>query len=274
MGMLLFNKSGTFIPSNYGLSVGDVIYVVCVGGGGGGCCLGWGASQSGGSGGASSFGSILTAKGGSGGVAAMEVNGAVQGTVGQSRGGKCYVGPREGMFGGGGGAGGWYPGMLHSFSSGYDGSTTAPPDPSLSVPGSGGRGGCATNTSALAGTLEGGGASGEPINNMTGGNAQRGSYGGVGGEGGCGGGYNDNYGASGGGGAGFGAGGGCGSNDMNPRNSGYAGNSGECAFTSYVLQNTNSIAVTVGAGGTGGNKSSSTKNCGGNGAPGCVAIWW
>ena len=36
MGMVLFNKSGTFNPSDYGLSVGDQIQIVCVGGGGGG----------------------------------------------------------------------------------------------------------------------------------------------------------------------------------------------------------------------------------------------
>lgn len=32
MGMLLFDKSGTFVPSDYGLSVGDVLHIVAIGG--------------------------------------------------------------------------------------------------------------------------------------------------------------------------------------------------------------------------------------------------
>lgn len=33
MGYALFTQSGTFNPSNYGLIVGDLLQVVCVGGG-------------------------------------------------------------------------------------------------------------------------------------------------------------------------------------------------------------------------------------------------
>lgn len=33
MGYVLYTASGTFNPSDYGLSVGDPIQVVCVGGG-------------------------------------------------------------------------------------------------------------------------------------------------------------------------------------------------------------------------------------------------
>lgn len=32
MGMLLFDKSGTFVPSDYGLSVGDMLHIVTIGG--------------------------------------------------------------------------------------------------------------------------------------------------------------------------------------------------------------------------------------------------
>lgn len=54
MGMLLFDKSGTFVPSDYGLSVGDMLHIVAIGGGGS-------AKEAGG---ATSFGSLLTVAGG------------------------------------------------------------------------------------------------------------------------------------------------------------------------------------------------------------------
>ena len=54
MGMLLFDKSGTFVPSDYGLSVGDVLHIVAIGGGG----------SVGAAGGATSFGNLLTVAGG------------------------------------------------------------------------------------------------------------------------------------------------------------------------------------------------------------------
>ena len=54
MGMLLFDKSGTFVPSDYGLYVGDMIHVVAIGGGG----------SAGAAGGATSFGNLLTVAGG------------------------------------------------------------------------------------------------------------------------------------------------------------------------------------------------------------------
>lgn len=54
MGMLLFDKSGTFVPSTYGLTVGDMLHIVAVGGGG----------SAGAAGGATSFGNLLTVAGG------------------------------------------------------------------------------------------------------------------------------------------------------------------------------------------------------------------
>lgn len=54
MGMLLFDKSGTFVPSTYGLTVGDMLHIVAIGGGG----------SAGAAGGATSFGNLLTVAGG------------------------------------------------------------------------------------------------------------------------------------------------------------------------------------------------------------------
>lgn len=54
MGMLLFDKSGTFVPSDYGLTVGDMLHIVAIGGGG----------SAGAAGGATSFGNLLTVAGG------------------------------------------------------------------------------------------------------------------------------------------------------------------------------------------------------------------
>ena len=54
MGMLLFDKSGTFVPSDYGLIVGDMLHIVAIGGGG----------SAGAAGGATSFGNLLTVAGG------------------------------------------------------------------------------------------------------------------------------------------------------------------------------------------------------------------
>ena len=54
MGMLLFDKSGTFVPSTYGLTVGDMLHIVAIGGGG----------SAGAAGGATSFGNLLSVAGG------------------------------------------------------------------------------------------------------------------------------------------------------------------------------------------------------------------
>ena len=54
MGMLLFDKSGTFVPSTYGLTVGALLHIVAIGGGG----------SAGAAGGATSFGNLLSVAGG------------------------------------------------------------------------------------------------------------------------------------------------------------------------------------------------------------------
>ena len=67
MGFILFDKSGTFNPTTYGLSPGDIVHVIVVGGGGGGCYSST-TSAYGGNGGSSSFGNYVTALGGYGAV--------------------------------------------------------------------------------------------------------------------------------------------------------------------------------------------------------------
>jgi len=102
MGFILFNASGTFSPLDYGLNVGDIINIVCVGGGGGGGIGNSSYPGTGGTGGTSSFGSFVTALGGSGGA----YYGGTPGIQGQFIGGLNYGGNC-----GGGGAGGWIPGV-------------------------------------------------------------------------------------------------------------------------------------------------------------------
>lgn len=94
MGMKIFESSGTFSPSSYGLSAGDVVDVICVGGGSSGVtATGTGTSASV-SGGTSSFGSTVSSANG----ITMAKGGAASGAI-------C-----------GGGAGGYMPGI-----SGYGG---------------------------------------------------------------------------------------------------------------------------------------------------------
>lgn len=61
MGFLLYEKSDTFDPNDYGLKIGDSLFVVAVGGGSSGAT----GSNAPNAGTASSFGSYITAPGGS-----------------------------------------------------------------------------------------------------------------------------------------------------------------------------------------------------------------
>lgn len=65
MGFALFTQSGTFNPSSYGLSAGDVVHVAAIGGGGGGV-KSYTSNINGTQGGTTSFGSVLTCAGGLG----------------------------------------------------------------------------------------------------------------------------------------------------------------------------------------------------------------
>lgn len=65
MGMVLFTTSGSFKPSDYGLSAGDAIQVIAVGGGAGPGVRDGSKNYSGSAGSTSSLGSLVTAAGGS-----------------------------------------------------------------------------------------------------------------------------------------------------------------------------------------------------------------
>lgn len=105
MGFALFTKSGIFDPIAYGLTVGDTLYVVCVGGGGGGGVYhSTNTGANGGTGGASSFGSYVTSLGGAGG------NGRSNSTRLSNQGTFLGGAPDTNNLQGGGGAGGWLPG--------------------------------------------------------------------------------------------------------------------------------------------------------------------
>ena len=257
MGFALFTKSGTFNPSDYGLVPGDVLSVVVVGGGGGGCGYTNNADDSkygypGTAGGASSFGSYISAAGGGSGN-----------SVGQSLGGYGDAHYNAG----GGGAGGWYPGVQMVNCPGFPGFLDGiSPGELMMSPSNGGCGGFCRpaylDARALptCGTSGGGGGAVEP-----------GSLAGVGGGGGTGL-VSDNtdtsinY-ASGGGGAGYGAGGGGGAR-RNYDYAGSGGNSGIVMQKMVKLPSMSAIPVTVGAGGA------ANGNGGGTGAPGCVAVFW
>ena len=106
MGMRIYTSTGTFVPGDYGLAIGDIVNVVCVGGGGGSR----GLTINGGAGGTSSFGALLSASGGSGGGNGTAAtggmgNGAVGNTNYAAGGAGGYL-PGVPLFGGNGGQGG------------------------------------------------------------------------------------------------------------------------------------------------------------------------
>lgn len=264
MGFTIFTSSGSFIPSKYGLSPGDVIHVKCVGGGG----AGGGAyhdSYAGSAGGASSFGNILSAAGGLAGITNSKTLptaqiGSCQGSgAGQSmlpKGSASY----DAYYGGCGGHG-WLPGVSMPTVAGcvlsqVPVNITAVSSSALSMYpmqiATPGYFSCFGNYSAMTYN-----------ESMTGQySAQTGYFGGYGGISGSGGYY-----IAGAGGVGYGAGGGGAANTS----SGSGGNGGVIADIDYILTSADSIAVTVGSGGAG---HSSDVRSGGGGARGCVAIWW
>ena len=85
MGFQLFETSGTFNPTTWGLKVGDCIHIVCMGGGGGGGGSSYSSSETsaghttGTAGGTSSFGSVISSAGGSGGGASVGSSGGAKG---------------------------------------------------------------------------------------------------------------------------------------------------------------------------------------------------
>lgn len=271
MGYTLFTASGTFSPSTYGLNAGDLIHIKCVGGGGGG-----GSSQTGATnGGTSSFGSILTAVGGNAGVAGANTMPTAQ--EGNCRGGVAstsmvlpYGTSWYPLSVGGAGGHGWAPGLHIPLIAGSVGGIIG-----ISIAGSSTSGlymyptGLANANSAI---LEVGGMLAPLVFNSSGrssascdpsaSTAPYGNYG-----------YaqcSSNYAMGGPGGLGYGAGGG-GNCDLRYSSYGSGGNGGCIKDIDYLLTNSNSIAVTVGAGGSGVNNGVYSS---GGGARGCVAIWW
>ena len=264
MGMLLFDKSGTFVPSDYGLTVGDMLHIVAIGGGG----------SAGAAGGATSFGNLLTVAGG-----------AAAGS------------------GGYGGEGGWHPALpvtlcgappndvpmgtaMYSNAGGcrsskilLSGSTASDTitifGPFAPLYGGAGYGSSAsTDSSAQPITLNG--------------TSQNGYF--NGGKG-CDGNTHTEASRSdlhlylGGGGSGYGAGGGGGYATVNDKSSSTAaskngGAHGVFNWLDYVLtaSSPSSFAITIGAGGASGKVSSSGYSDiyynYGAGASGCVAIYW
>lgn len=270
MGFTIFISSGSFNPSDYGLSPGDMIHVKCVGGGGaGGGAYDANTSYAGSNGGASSFGNILSAAGGRAGptgsfaLPAAQV-GSCQGSgagLSQMPSGSASV---KAYYGGCGGHG-WLPGVNMPTVAGCALSQVpfnicAVSSSGLSMYTAPYPTGYFTCFGNFAQIRNGSSATGQYA-------AQTGRFGGYGGCRYANGGYT----IGGAGGVGYGAGGGgCGSS-VRDMGSGGGGNGGVIADTDYVLTSVSSITVTVGAGGAGRDGSECS---GGGGARGCVAIWW
>lgn len=299
MGFTIFTSSGTFNPVSYGLKVGDALHIVCVGGGGGGSTFanalsnGWDYSGNAGSaGGASSFGSYVTAGGGLGGTITKNSNsvspnynyeympsnsvefsnqggpgasGVVLGTYGSSYAAK-YV------YSAGAGGDGWLPG---NFFTGTTNLTTAALVYDLYNPVENGN-----NNINLRPTI----FPFRPIKYLyqTGINLngeytpQTGMRGGYGGNQGLASGNTGRFSFPGAPGVGYGAGGG---GSLSQSYCGAGGSSGQIIHKDMSLTSTNSIAITVGAGGQGGyNSYMSSQNylylAGGGGNRGCVAVYW
>lgn len=264
MGMLLFDKSGTFVPSTYGLTVGDMLHIVAIGGGG----------SAGAAGGATSFGNLLTVAGG-----------AAAGSFGY------------------GGEGGWHPALpvtlcgappndvpmgtvMYSNAGGCGCSKTLLSGSSSSL-------GTATIYGSFA-TLYGGAGYSNAFTSTDSrstslyGASQNGYF--NGGKGCNGKTYAKESGVYielqlGGGGSGYGAGGGGGyayshSSSYGTASSMNGGAHGAFNWLDYVLTTSSpsSFAITIGTGGTSGTVSGTSANNVyynyGAGASGCVAIYW
>ena len=272
MGFTIFTSSGSFIPSRYGLSPGDVIHVKCVGGGG----AGGGSSDNeyaGSAGSASSFGSVLSAAGGLAGKTNSQTLptaqiGSCQGSgAGQSvlpKGSSSY----DAYYGGCGGHG-WLPGVSMPTVAGCvlsqvpvniaavsSSALSMYPMQSATL----GYFSCFGNYSAMSYNID---AYGQY-------SAQTGYFGGYGSIA-ISSSMSSYYGIAGAGGVGYGAGGGGAAHSGGGSSSGSGGNGGVITDIDYILTSANSIAVTVGSGGAG---NGNNVHSGGGGARGCVAIWW
>lgn len=256
MGFTIFTQSGTFNPADYGLKIGDMIQIVCVGGGGG---LNNGS--------ASSFGSIVTSSGGAG------------------CGSQYY-----------GGEGGWHPSLPVTMCAAIPDGMMTVEQPYSNAGGScsrqvflsGSSSSISTTTAYYGiGGMFGGGV-GSYVTGAIGGyggtrtiSSNQGSWNGIGGTGSSASAYGNNSGVNvtcqcGGGGAGYGAGGGGGYAQgdyvAGPKK---GGAHGQLKIVPYKLTSTSGIAITIGGGGSGGKTTNSNSYVqSGAGASGCVAIYW
>ena len=283
MGFTIFESSGTFKPSDYGLSPGDVIHVTAVGGGGGGSYANW----AGGAGGASSFGSILTAAGGApGSVEQYPSIVTVTGRNNPIRGYQYYANyyvvsssnsaltNQVQIWVGSQGADGWLPGRpfkttpsyphrfflndlpatayLSTFNSSIQGATSLIDEHIWNVGGYMPKSGQLAPLAAAQNVpMAGYGNSTTHDTNTAG--VMKVFLGGAGG-------------------IGYGAGGG-GSYQYYQEYALSGGYSGVKADIDYVLQSMDAVTVTVGNGGNGASSSYGAPY-GGGGACGCVAFWW
>lgn len=279
MGMVIFEESGTFNPADWGLQVGDMLQVICVGGGAGGVVVvfpyggtNWSVAE-GTAGGTSSFGSYISAEG---------ANTDVSSPNGMSKGGKGEWSRSPGSDSDtryaypAGGAGGFLPGAPvfggdggNAAIYGFDAASWVPVNAHAPT-GLGGKGYWGAKTEYQCESFVD-----LPFANLKGGaNGNKGAT--------CG---SEKLAAAG---NGYGAGG-AGGSDISRGSSGgtpnkYAngGNSGEMKIGAVKLGNTAGIAVTVGTGGAGGtityrdgySSDTTATTTAGKGAPGVVIVTW
>lgn len=267
MGMVIFEESGTFNPADWGLQVGDMLQVICVGGGAGGAGAASRASDAftgvlGEAGGTSSFGSYLSAEGAS-------ANPSTPNGMGKGGGVDSYpdADDRYSYRIPGGGAGGFLPGAPIFGGDGGNGvyynfdATAGVPVNSHAPSGLGGKGSKRVASSYLYESFVD-----LPFANLK--DAAKGNKGSTAtsqsGTAAAGNGY-------GAGGAGAAAGAAQSSGAYEPT----GGNSGELKIGTVKLTSTAGIAVTVGLGGAGATATKSVLTVtAGNGAPGCVVVTW
>ena len=246
MGMVIFEKSGTFNPSDYGLEIGTVLNIICVGGGSSGAVYAGTNYYAQTAGGTSSFGTFVSSN-----------NGSVMG-----KGGLCTYDSDRKYYSAAPGAGGWMPGLPEYGGNGAIADQFA--DISSYTPCVVGLAGCYNPRQALSPYCNswGVGNKGAAAYTWESNNTTKNLKDTAGGNGyGAGGpaAYAGTY------------------SDSRPMD---GGDAGKIFFGTHILQNLNSIAVTVGVGGTKtafGYTSYSTNvtyYVSSSGAPGIVVVTW
>ena len=268
MGMVIFEESGTFNPADWGLQVGDMLQVICVGGGAGGTVNVPQSSDKfrvvlGSAGGTTSFGTHLSAEGASANPSAPNGMGK-----GGGAGSRPDTNDEYRWLLPGGGAGGFLPGAPVFGGDGGDGvyysfsASAGVPVNSHAPSGLGGKGAWRAVTSYLYESFVD-----LPFANLK--NAAKGNKGATAtsqsGEAAAGNGY----------GAG-GAGASDGYAQFSASTGPTGGNSGELKIGTVKLTSAAGIAVTVGLGGAGATATgwANYTATAGKGAPGVVIVTW